>query len=91
MNKFQRWYLGGLWIQHKDDGWVRGVWRNADKEFIKDEHKHHYHKTLISIIKIEDYTGRGVFITKWIPEIMSRLSWMILGFMVFDMIRQLCK
>lgn len=57
--RLYRWLRGGLWIQHADAGWVRGNWISTTPlrmDWIHDERGCGYHRTLLSIVKIEDYT-----------------------------------
>lgn len=55
--KLYRWLRGGVWILHSDSPeWVQGKWMDRNRGYIYDERSHYYHKTLISIIEIEDYT-----------------------------------
>lgn len=85
MNRFQRWLKGGLWIHHKDDGWVRGYWApysiafGNSKQYISDERGHHYHRTLCTITAIEDNPQWPSLVSRWTPAIMLRLGWAALG------------
>lgn len=56
--KLYRWFIGGVWIQHKGEIWVHGYWMQIGNlhEYISDETSSGYHRTLCSITAIEDYT-----------------------------------
>lgn len=53
--KFKRAWEGGVWVLHDDLGWVRADW-TGEPGFLYDSRGHGYHRTLISILTIEDYT-----------------------------------
>lgn len=64
----RQWWIGGLWVNHRDKGWIHARWNPGATticakcgqahapEWIIDDSGGHYHHTLCTITNIRDFT-----------------------------------
>ena len=56
LSHFRRWLKGGLWVKFYDEPWMQCTWLSTPYTGLISAPHSSFHRTLISIEAIEDYT-----------------------------------